>query len=82
MVPILMTGAIVVSFISSSQESKVLKSLCLTAFTAAMARAGETPPQGMGEETCTCFLNEFANGVRVDLARKACKQRVVDSYQL
>jgi hypothetical protein len=46
-----------------------------------MAQAGETPPPGMGEETCSCFLDEVAGGAGIDTARDTCKQRAAAAYK-
>ena len=62
------------------QDNNLLKSFCLTAFNAAMAQAGETPPPGMGEETCSCFLDEVAGGAGIDRARDTCKKLAATAY--
>jgi hypothetical protein len=46
-----------------------------------MAQAGETPPPGMGEETCSCFLDEVGGGAGIDAARETCKQRAAETYK-
>ena len=74
MIALLMAGLIAVTP-ATSKDNNLLKSFCLTAFKAAMAQAGETPPPGMGEETCSCFLDEVGGGAGIDAARETCKQR-------
>ena len=76
MISLLIAGLIAATPVTS-QDNNLLKSFCLTAFNAAMAQAGETPPPGMGEETCSCFLDEVAGGAGIDIARDTCKQRAV-----
>ena len=80
MFSLLMAGLIAATPVTS-QDNNLLKSFCLTAFQAAMAQAGETPPPGMGEETCSCFLNEIAGGAGIDIARDTCKRRAAASYK-
>ena len=74
MIALLMAGLIAATP-ATSQDNNLLKSFCLAAFKAAMAQAGETPPPGMGEETCSCFLDEIASGAGIDTARNTCKRR-------
>ena len=46
-----------------------------------MAEAGENRPPGMGEETCSCFLDEVDGGAGIDAARETCKQRAAETYK-
>ena len=80
MISLLIAGLIAATPVTS-QDNNLLKSFCLTAFNAAMARAGETPPLGKGEETCSCFLDEVAGGAGIDTARDTCKQRDAAAYR-
>ena len=80
MVALLMAGLISASPVTA-QDNNLLKSFCLAAFKAAMAQAGETPPLGMGEETCNCFLDEVGGGAGIDTARETCKGRAAATYK-
>ena len=80
MISLLMAGLIAATP-ATSQDNNLLKSFCLAAFKAAMAQAGETPPPGMGEETCSCFLDEVGGGAGIEAARETCKQRAADTYK-
>ena len=80
MIALLMAGSIAATP-ATSQDNNLLKSFCLAAFKAAMAQAGETPPPGMGEETCSCFLDEVGGGAGIDAARETCKQRAAETYK-
>ena len=80
MISLLMAGLIAANP-ATSQDNNLLKSFCLAAFKAAMAQAGETPPPGMGEETCSCFLDEVGGGAGIDAARETCKQRAAETYK-
>ena len=80
MIAFLMAGLISAAPVTS-QDNNLLKSFCLTAFKAAMAQAGETPPSGMGEETCNCYLDEVAGGAGIDTARETCKVRSAATYK-
>ena len=80
MISLLIAGLIAATPVTS-QDNNLLKSFCLTAFKAAMAQAGETPPPGKGEETCSCFLDEVAGGAGIDTARDRCKKRDAAVYR-
>jgi hypothetical protein len=80
MISLLMAGLIAATP-ATSQDNNLLKSFCLAAFKAAMAQAGETPPPGMGEETCSCFLDEVDGGAGIDAARETCNQRAAETYK-
>ena len=80
MIALLMAGLIAATP-ATSQDNNLLKSFCLAAFKAAMAQAGETPPPGMGEETCSCFLYEVDGVAGIDAARETCKQRAAETYK-
>jgi len=80
MIALLMAGSIAATP-ATGQDNNLLKSFCLAAFKAAMAQAGETPPPGMGEETCSCFLDEVGGGAGIDAARETCKQRAAETYK-
>ena len=80
MVSFLMAGLIAGTPVMS-QDDNLLKSFCLTAFKAAMAQTGEIPPLGMGEETCSCFLDEVRGGAGIDTARETCKRLAAANYK-
>ena len=80
MIALLMAGLIAATP-ATSQDNNLLKSFCLAAFKAAMPQAGETPPPGMGEETCSCFLDQVGGGAGIDAARETCKQRSAGTYK-
>ena len=77
----LLTAGLIAATPATSQDNNLLKSFCLAAFKAAMAQAGETPPPGMGEETCSCFLDEVGGGAGIDAARETCRQRAAETYK-
>ena len=80
MIAFLMAGLISAAPVTN-QDNNLLKSFCLTAFKAVMAQAGETPPSGMGQETCNCFLDEVVGGAGIDTARETCKGRAAAEYK-
>ena len=80
MIAFLMAGLISAAPVTS-QDNNLFKRFCLAAFKAAVAQAGETPPLGMGEETCNCFLDEVVGGAGIDTVRETCKVRAVTTYK-
>ena len=80
MIALLLAGLIAATP-ATSQDNNLLKSFCLAAFKAAMAQAGETPTPGMGEETCSCFLDEIAGGAGIDTARDTCERRAAANHK-
>ncbi|MCT0223583.1 hypothetical protein KQ310_00115 [Synechococcus sp. CS-1328] len=57
-----------------------VKALCMAGFNAAMGAAGKTPPAGMGEFTCTCFLEQVEAGSNIDQARSICRDKAAARY--
>ena len=80
MIAILIAGLISAAPVTS-QDNNLFKSFCLAAFKAAVAQAGKTPPSGMGEETCNCFLDEVGGGAGINTARETCKGRAAAIYK-
>jgi hypothetical protein len=56
--------------------------MCMAAFDSAMADAGMTPPQGMGDFTCRCFIKQVEQGSGLDSAQQTCKQAAVKKYPI
>ena len=80
MISLLIAGLIAATPVTS-QDNNLLKSFCLTAVNVAMAQAGQTPPPGMGEDTCSCYLDEVAGGAGIDTARDTCKRRAAANHK-
>jgi len=51
-------------------------------FKAAMADAGKTPPEGMGQFTCKCFLDQVNAGASIGTAQSVCKVKAAAHYNL
>ena len=62
--------------------SHTITQICLAAFQAAMAQAGQAPPPGMGADTCNCFLREVEQGEGLDVAQAICKAEAAEKYKL
>ncbi|MDP6171828.1 MAG: hypothetical protein QF702_06695 [Prochlorococcaceae cyanobacterium ETNP2_MAG_10] len=70
------------SLTQSSEEENPIKMICLMSFKAAMADAGKTPPEGMGQFTCKCFLNQVNAGASIGTAQSVCKVKAAAHYNL
>ena len=46
-----------------------------------MAQAGKTPPEGMGDFTCDCFLKQVNEGRSIQTAQETCKQKAAEQFQ-
>ena len=64
----------------ASNNRKEITKLCMAGFNAAMSQAGITPPEGMGEFTCTCFMREMKSIALIQHAQKVCKKLAADQY--
>ena len=63
-------------------DDGLITQFCLASFNAAMAHAGKTPPAGMGQFTCSCFLDEVKSGFSIDAAQNSCKEKAASRYEL
>ena len=52
----------------------------MAGFNTAMSQAGMTPPEGMGEFTCTCFMREMKSIALIQHAQKVCEKLAADQY--
>ena len=66
----------------SAADNNTITKFCLAAFRAAMAQAGKVPPDGMGADTCNCFLREVEQGAAIDSAQEICKAEAAKKYKL
>ena len=66
----------------AADDSDDIKRLCMAGFNAAMSQARQTPPEGMGDFTCSCFAEEI-NGKGIAFiiqAQQICKERAAERY--
>ena len=66
----------------SAADNNTITKFCIAAFRAAMAQAGKLPPDGMGADTCNCFLREVGQGAAIDSAQEICKAEAAKKYKL
>lgn len=65
-----------------SSGNDLIRSLCLVAFRAAMQSAGKTPPIGMGDDTCDCFMKRLAGGSGIEASRQQCTAEAAQRFSL
>ena len=66
----------------AAADNSTITRFCMAAFKAAMAQAGKTAPEGMGAETCQCFLREVEQGQGIETAQDICKTEAARKYNL
>ena len=66
----------------SSERDNAITTMCLVGFNAAMANAGKTPPAGMGQFTCQCFLDQLNAGEVISSAQSKCQAKASAHYDI
>ena len=66
----------------ATEGESAITRLCLAGFHAAMAQAGKTPPEGMGDFTCDCFLKQMKEGRSIQTAQETCKQKAAEQFKI
>jgi len=66
----------------SSEHDNAITTMCLVGFNAAMANAGKTPPAGMGQFTCQCFLDQLNAGEVISSAQFKCQAKASAHYDI
>ena len=67
---------------SAERNGELIRRLCLAAFDSAMSHAGKTPPAGMGNFTCQCFMNRLDSGASIEMAQKVCRSEASQRYPI
>ena len=65
---------------AASSDNEMIRSFCLVAFNAAMEQAGQIPPKGMGDFTCSCFLDRLAGGAGIAQSRAQCTEEAARRF--
>ncbi len=66
----------------STEHENAITTICLLGFNAAMANAGKTPPAGMGQFTCQCFLDQVNAGEVISSAQSKCQAKAGAHYDI
>jgi hypothetical protein len=66
----------------AAADSTVIQQFCIAAFNSAFARAGKTPPQGMGAFTCDCLDQRIREGDDLGSARETCTMEASRRFPL
>ena len=64
----------------AAEGESTITRLCLAGFHAAMAQAGETPPEGMGDFTCSCFVRELKGIAFIQQAKQRCTDLAAEKF--
>jgi hypothetical protein len=60
----------------------IVRSFCLSAFEAELARSGKTAPAGMADYACGCVADRIESGSSLDEARASCRQATVRRFPI
>ena len=63
-----------------ASDNSLITQFCRTAVKAELQRSGNIPPEGMVEDTCSCFLAEVQNGAGIKTAQDTCKAKAAETY--
>ena len=63
-----------------ASDNSLITQFCRTAVKAELQRSGTVPPEGMVEDTCSCFLAEVQNGAGIKTAQDTCKAKAAETY--
>ena len=66
---------------NDGMRENFLTRICLDKFAYEMKNANITPPKGMGNFTCRCFLNEINEGKSINKAQNLCKIKASKMFQ-
>ena len=64
----------------AADDSEEIKRLCMVGFNTAMSQARQTPPEGMGDFTCSCFARELKGIAFILQAQTICKELAAEKY--
>jgi hypothetical protein len=68
--------------LASATMASMVRSFCLSAFQAEMARAGKTPPPGMASFACGCVAEKLEAGSSITDARSRCRDATARRYPI
>jgi hypothetical protein len=60
----------------------IVRSFCLSAFEAELARSGKTAPAGMADYACSCVADRIEGGSGLDEARASCRQATTRRFPI
>ena len=60
--------------VKANEHKEFLTKMCHITFNSEMDIAGKTPPKGMMDFTCNCFIDKISSNFSVESARIKCKE--------
>ncbi|MCS5699344.1 hypothetical protein NZK32_09870 [Cyanobium sp. FGCU-52] len=63
-------------------DAERVMAFCQAGFLAAMTAASRTPPPGMADFTCRCFVDRVQAGTPIDVATDGCRERAAARFPL
>ncbi len=68
--------------LEDNKNGRLIENLCLESFNSQMNKSNKTPPPGMANFSCKCFLKELSQGFSVATAESTCKVKAQKKYKL
>jgi hypothetical protein len=63
-------------------DAERVMAFCQAGFLAAMSAASRTPPAGMADFTCRCFVDRVRAGSPIDVATNECRAKAAARFPL
>lgn len=63
-------------------DAERVMAFCQAGFMAAMSAASRTPPPGMADFTCRCFVDRVRAGSSIDVATSICRDQAAARFPL
>ena len=73
--PLVASLAIAVPAQAQSMLDQIILQKCSAAMQADFAKAGQTPPAGLVQQTCGCVVQQMQATHNLDLAKTVCSQQ-------
>lgn len=73
--PLLATFAMAVPAQAQSMLDQIILQKCSAAMQADFSKAGQTPPAGLVQQTCSCVVQQMQATHNLDLAKTVCSQQ-------
>lgn len=67
---------------ASAFDAERVMVFCQAGFLAAMTAASRTPPVGMADFTCRCFVDRVQAGSPIDVATEVCREKAAARFPL
>tara|TARA_Y100001968_G_scaffold127138_1_gene116020 strand:- start:677 stop:967 length:291 start_codon:yes stop_codon:yes gene_type:complete len=77
---LLILGLTQTALSKENELNSLIRKMCILGFNTEMQTAKITPPQGMADFTCNCFLEKVSLGFDLDTAQEECKTKATTEF--